>query len=105
MFEVTADLALILILAAFVAGFVDSIAGGGGLITVPILLLAGASPLQALATNKVQGSFGAATAAFTYARTFLTRRHRCLGSLRRRRQSHHVRAMPHPLVTASDCHR
>ncbi len=67
-FEVTTQLALILILAAFVAGFVDSIAGGGGLITVPILLLAGASPLQALATNKVQGSFGAATAAFTYAR-------------------------------------
>jgi uncharacterized protein len=68
MFEVTTDLALILILAAFVAGFVDSIAGGGGLVTLPVLLLAGASPLQALATNKVQGSFGAATAAFTYAR-------------------------------------
>jgi uncharacterized protein len=67
MFEVTADLALILILAAFVAGFVDSIAGGGGLITLPALLLAGASPLEALATNKVQGSFGAATAAFSYA--------------------------------------
>jgi uncharacterized protein len=68
MFEVSTDLALILILAAFVAGFVDSIAGGGGLITLPILLLAGASPSQALATNKVQGSFGSATAAFTYAR-------------------------------------
>ncbi len=68
MFEVTADLALILICAAFVAGFVDSIAGGGGLITLPVLLLAGASPLEALATNKVQGSFGAATAAVTYAR-------------------------------------
>jgi uncharacterized protein len=68
MFEVTGDIALILIFAAFVAGFVDSIAGGGGLITLPVLLLAGASPLQALATNKVQGSFGAVTAAFTYAR-------------------------------------
>lgn len=68
MFEVTLHLAALLILAAFVAGFVDSIAGGGGLITVPVLLLAGADPLQALATNKVQGSFGAATAAFTYAR-------------------------------------
>ncbi len=64
----TADLALILICAAFVAGFVDSIAGGGGLITLPVLLLAGASPLEALATNKVQGSFGAATAAGAYAR-------------------------------------
>lgn len=68
MFEVTADLALMLICAAFVAGFVDSIAGGGGLITLPVLLLAGASPLEALATNKVQGSFGAATAAAAYAR-------------------------------------
>jgi uncharacterized protein len=66
--EVTADLALILIPAAFVAGFVDSIAGGGGLITLPVLLLAGATPLEALATNKVQGSFGAATAAASYAR-------------------------------------
>jgi uncharacterized protein len=68
MFEVTLHLAALLILAAFVAGFVDSIAGGGGLITVPALLLAGADPIQALSTNKVQGSFGAATAAFTYAR-------------------------------------
>lgn len=68
MFEVTLHLAALLILAAFVAGFVDSIAGGGGLITVPALLLAGADPIQALGTNKVQGSFGAATAAFTYAR-------------------------------------
>lgn len=67
MFEVSLDLALMLIGAAFAAGFVDSIAGGGGLITVPALLLAGASPLQALSTNKVQGTFGAATAAFSYA--------------------------------------
>lgn len=67
MFEVSLDLALMLIGAAFAAGFVDSIAGGGGLITVPALLLAGASPLQALSTNKVQGTFGAATAAVTYA--------------------------------------
>ena len=67
-FEVTADLAALLIVAAFLAGLVDAIAGGGGLITVPALLLAGASPLQALATNKLQGTFGAATAVITYAR-------------------------------------
>lgn len=54
--------------AAFAAGFVDAIAGGGGLITVPALLLAGIPPAQALATNKVQGVFGAATAAISYAR-------------------------------------
>ena len=68
MFEVATHLALLLILAGFVAGFVDSIAGGGGLITVPALLLAGANPLQALATNKLQGTFGAGTAMLTYAR-------------------------------------
>ena len=68
LFEVATHLALLLILAAFLAGFVDSIAGGGGLISVPALLLAGASPIEALATNKLQGTFGAATAAATYAR-------------------------------------
>ncbi len=65
MFEVSLDLAAMLIGAAFVAGFVDSIAGGGGLITLPALLLAGASPVQALSTNKIQGAFGAASAALS----------------------------------------
>ena len=68
MFEIATELALLLILAAFLAGVVDSIAGGGGLITVPALLLAGASPVEALATNKLQGTFGAATATVAYAR-------------------------------------
>jgi uncharacterized protein len=68
LFEVATHLALLLILAAFCAGFVDSIAGGGGLITLPALLLAGASPVEALATNKLQGTFGAATATVAYAR-------------------------------------
>lgn len=68
MFEVAADIALLLILAAFAAGFVDSIAGGGGLIAMPALLIAGANPIEALATNKLQGAFGAGTATYTYAR-------------------------------------
>lgn len=68
MFEIATGLALVLIAAAFVAGFVDAIAGGGGLITVPALLLAGASPVEALATNKLQGTFGAGTATVAYAR-------------------------------------
>ena len=64
------ELHLILMLmgAAFAAGFVDAIAGGGGLITVPALMLAGVPPAQALATNKIQGVFGTATAALSYAR-------------------------------------
>lgn len=43
------------------AGFIDSIAGGGGLLTIPALLSAvGITPVEALATNKLQavgGSF------------------------------------------------
>ncbi len=48
--------------AAMVAGFVDAIAGGGGLITIPVLLLAQVPPLHAIATNKLQGSCGSLTA-------------------------------------------
>lgn len=58
-------------LAAFAAGFIDSIAGGGGLITVPVLLLAGLSPVEALGTNKLQGVFGAGSATWSYARAGL----------------------------------
>ena len=67
MLELATDVTIFLIVAAFVAGFTDAIAGGGGLITVPALILAGLPPTQALATNKVQGVFGAATAAISYA--------------------------------------
>lgn len=79
MFEVATHLALLLILTAFIAGFIDSIAGGGGLLSVPALLLAGASPVEALATNKLQGTFGSATAMVTYARAGHVRPHDQLG--------------------------
>jgi uncharacterized membrane protein YfcA len=49
----------LLALAAFAAGLVDAIAGGGGLLTVPSLLAAGLPPQLALATNKGQAAFGA----------------------------------------------
>lgn len=49
-----------------VAGFVDSIAGGGGLITVPVLLSFGMDPQHALATNKLQATFGSGSAAWHY---------------------------------------
>ena len=68
LFEIATHLVLLLVLAAFCAGFVDSIAGGGGLISMPALLLAGASPVEALATNKLQGTFGSGTAMVAYAR-------------------------------------
>jgi len=59
---------LILFLSGIMAGFVDSIAGGGGIITLPALLAVGIPPHQALATNKLQSSFGSFTSAFNYAR-------------------------------------
>ncbi|WP_371157968.1 TSUP family transporter [Jannaschia sp. 2305UL9-9] len=58
-------------MAALLAGFIDSMAGGGGLITVPALVLAGADPVTAIATNKVQGIFSPASAALAYARAGL----------------------------------
>ncbi len=48
------------------AGFVDSIAGGGGIIAVPVLLASGMSPHFALGTNKLQSSFGSFTASLNY---------------------------------------
>lgn len=68
MIEVAPDVLALLIGAAFFAGFIDAIAGGGGLITLPILMIVGAPPITAIATNKVQGVFGAGMAAWSYGR-------------------------------------
>ncbi|WP_179378371.1 TSUP family transporter [Jannaschia marina] len=71
MADIAAEIVLLLVLAALIAGFIDSIAGGGGLVTVPALVLAGADPVTAIATNKVQGIFAPASAAIAYARAGL----------------------------------
>ena len=49
-----------------VAGLVDAISGGGGLITLPVLLSVGCPPHIALGTNKFQSSFGSFTSTFYY---------------------------------------
>ncbi len=56
----------IFLAAGFLAGFVDSIAGGGGIITVPVLMASGMPPHIALATNKLQSSFGSFTSSANY---------------------------------------
>ena len=56
----------VLLLAGLAAGFIDSIAGGGGLITLPTLLAVGLPPHLALGTNKLQSSFGTATSTWRY---------------------------------------
>ena len=60
-----------LTLVAAVAGFVDSMAGGGGLIVIPAMLFAGVPPLYALGTNKLQSVFGTAVALRNYWRSGL----------------------------------
>ena len=52
----------------FVAGLIDAIAGGGGMLTVPTLLTSGLPPHVALGTNKLAASFGSLTASFTFYR-------------------------------------
>ncbi len=56
-----------LFLAALLAGFIDAIAGGGGMVTIPAMLLAGIPPLQVLGTNKLQAVFGSGAASWSYA--------------------------------------
>lgn len=56
----------VLFLIGGVAGFVDSIAGGGGLITIPALLSFGFGPKETLGTNKLQATFGSGSAAWHY---------------------------------------
>ncbi len=70
-FEASLSELAILFLTALGAGFVDAIAGGGGLITIPVLLTLGVPPHLALGTNKLQASLGTATAAFRYSRSEL----------------------------------
>ena len=66
------DLGIVVALcaAALLAGWVDAVSGGGGLIQLPALLvlLPGAAPAQVLATNKLSSVFGTAVAAETYRR-------------------------------------
>ncbi|GMG87144.1 TSUP family transporter [Biformimicrobium ophioploci] len=56
--ELELGIQLLLVAAGFIAGFVSSIAGAGGMIALPALLWAGVPPLEALGTNKFQSVFG-----------------------------------------------
>ncbi|MGB0924388.1 MAG: TSUP family transporter [Pseudoalteromonas shioyasakiensis] len=70
MFELALDPATwaLLCAVALAAGFIDAIAGGGGMLTVPALLTAGLPPHLTLGTNKLAASFGSLTASVTYFR-------------------------------------
>jgi uncharacterized membrane protein YfcA len=68
--EVSTLAVAFLVLAAFAAGWVDAVVGGGGLIQLPALLIAlpdNTPPASILGTNKVSSVFGTATSSVTYA--------------------------------------
>ncbi|MDO6541233.1 TSUP family transporter [Photobacterium sanguinicancri] len=69
--EFSYEVIAILFGVAALAGFIDAIAGGGGLLTVPALLSVGIPPAQALATNKLQSSFGSFSASLYFVRNGL----------------------------------
>jgi len=58
----------VLFATGLAAGFVDAIAGGGGMISLPVLLHLGLPPVEALGTNKLQATFGSGAAAWHYGR-------------------------------------
>ena len=57
---------VVFFVAAFLGGFIDAIAGGGGLITLPAIMAMGVPPHLALGTNKLQGVFGSFTATLNF---------------------------------------
>ena len=68
MIEFSNEILTILFFVGLIAGTIDTIAGGGGLLTIPALLWAGLPPTTALATNKLQAIFGTFTASTYFIR-------------------------------------
>ncbi len=66
--ELTPQILLIVLPLVFLGGFVDSVAGGGGLVTLPAYLMAGIPAHLAMGTNKVVNGVGTATASLRYFR-------------------------------------
>ena len=64
---------IILFIVALFAAAIDAIAGGGGLLVVPTMLLLGINPLVTLGTNKLQSCFGTATSSYNYFKNGLLR--------------------------------
>src|SRR5690606_25518939 len=67
--QLTWGVLVLVVVAAFGAGWIDAVVGGGGLLQLPaVLLIPGITPVQALATNKLGSIFGTATSSVTYYR-------------------------------------
>ena len=61
---------IVLALAALFAGVVDTVTGGGGLVTVPVMLSLGATPVNAFATTRFCGAMGDIVALQRFRRVF-----------------------------------
>ena len=68
LFELSLQIAVILFFVSILAGFIDAIAGGGGLLTIPALMWAGLPPAAALGTNKLQACGGSFFASLYFVR-------------------------------------
>ncbi|NML05330.1 TSUP family transporter [Sphingomonas sp. G-3-2-10] len=66
--DLTFELIALLMAVAVVAGTIDAMAGGGGLLTIPALMAVGVPPVSALATNKLQSSIGTASSFLAFHR-------------------------------------
>lgn len=67
--QLTGGILILLVVAAFAAGWIDAVVGGGGLLQLPaLLLIPGIAPVQALATNKLASVAGTVTSSVTYYR-------------------------------------
>lgn len=60
---------ILLFVLGFLAAFIDSVVGGGGLISLPALMFTGLSPSAAVATNKLAGTMGSFTSTVTFYRS------------------------------------
>ena len=68
-FDLDPTLLIILITFGFLAAFIDSVVGGGGLIALPALLFTGLTPSAAVATNKLAGTMGSLTSTIMFYRS------------------------------------
>lgn len=68
-FDMDPTLLMILVVFGFLAAFIDSVVGGGGLIALPALLLTGLPPAAAVPTNKLAGTIGSFTSTIMFYRS------------------------------------
>lgn len=64
--NISIDMILFLIVSGFIASFIDSVVGGGGLVSLPALLLTGLPPTMALGTNKMSSVMGSFTSTLSF---------------------------------------